>query len=78
MVKHTQTIRRLLQTNYLNVFDHSVGLALKGLNTPLRPRSQVFIINFEHDICYNVQYINHLLLFTTFNLTAGLIQERTR
>ena len=31
MVKHTQTIRRLLPTNYLSVFDHFVGLALKGL-----------------------------------------------
>ena len=31
MVKHTQTIRRLLPMNYLSVFDHFVGLALKGL-----------------------------------------------
>ena len=31
MVKHTQTIRGLLPTNYLSVFDHFVGLALKGL-----------------------------------------------
>ena len=31
--KHTQIIRRLLPTNYLNVFDHFVGLALKGLTT---------------------------------------------
>ena len=29
MVKHTQTIRR--QSNCLSVFDHFVGLALKGL-----------------------------------------------
>ena len=32
MVKHTQTIRRLLPTNCLGVFYHFVGLALKGLN----------------------------------------------
>ena len=32
MVKHTQTIHRLLPTNCLNVFNHFVGLALKGLN----------------------------------------------
>ena len=32
MVKHTQTIRRLLPTNYLSVFDHFTGLVLKGLN----------------------------------------------
>ena len=31
MVKHTQTICRLLQANCLSVFDHFVGLALKGL-----------------------------------------------
>ena len=32
MVKHTQTIRRLLLTNCLSVFDHFVVLTLKGLN----------------------------------------------
>ena len=32
MVKHTQTIRRLLPTNCLRVFDHFVGLAFNGLN----------------------------------------------
>ena len=32
MVKNTQTIRRLLPTNCLIVFDHFVGLALKGLS----------------------------------------------
>ena len=31
MVKHFQTIRRLLLTNCLSVSDHFVGLALKGL-----------------------------------------------
>ena len=32
MVKHTQMIRRKLTTNCLSVFDHFVGLAVKGLN----------------------------------------------
>ena len=32
MVKHTQAICRHKPTNYLSVFDHFVGLALKGLN----------------------------------------------
>ena len=32
MVKRTQTIRRQQTTNYLSVFDHFVGLTLKGLN----------------------------------------------
>ena len=32
MVKHTQTIRRQQPVNCLSVFDHFVGLALKGLS----------------------------------------------
>ena len=31
MVKHTQTIRRQEPENFLSVFDHFVGLTLKGL-----------------------------------------------
>ena len=31
MVKHTQIIRRIFQTNCLSVFDHFAGSALKGL-----------------------------------------------
>ena len=31
MVKQTQTIRRQKPTNGLSVFDHFVGLTLKGL-----------------------------------------------
>ena len=31
MFKHTQTIRRQEPTNFLSVFDHFLGLALKGL-----------------------------------------------
>ena len=31
MVKNTQTIRRLLPTNCLSLFDHFMGLALEGL-----------------------------------------------
>ena len=31
MIKHIQTIRRLLPTNCLTVFDHFVGLPLKWL-----------------------------------------------
>ena len=33
MVKHAQTIHWLLPSNCLSVFDHFVGLALKGLKT---------------------------------------------
>ena len=35
MVKHSQTIRRLLPTNCLSAFDHFVGLVLKGLKREL-------------------------------------------
>ena len=38
MVKHTQTIRLLLPTNYLSLFDHFMEYS---------PFS-VFIVNFEH------------------------------
>ena len=34
MVKHTQTIRRLMPTDCLSVLEQFVGLALKGLNIP--------------------------------------------
>ena len=39
MAKHTQTIRQLLSTNCLSVFDHFVGLALKGLNDILQKQT---------------------------------------
>ena len=45
MVKHTQTIRRLLPTNYLSVFDHFVDLVLKRL------RSLIFLVNNSINGC---------------------------
>ena len=36
MVKHTQTIRRLLPTNRLSVFGDFMGLALEGLKRGLQ------------------------------------------
>ena len=36
MVEHTQPIRWLLLRNCLSVFDHFVGLALKGLKDGLK------------------------------------------
>ena len=35
MVKHTQTICRLLRTNCLSVFDHFVGMTVKGLKSDI-------------------------------------------
>ena len=40
MVKHTQKLRQLLLTNCLSVFDHFLGLALKGLNLTTTSPSQ--------------------------------------
>ena len=37
MVRYTQTICRLLPMNCLSVFDHFVGLALKGLRPIILP-----------------------------------------
>ena len=53
MVKHTQTIRWLLQTNCLSVFDHFAGLVIKGL------------MNVEKDMtCSKFQYIFFQVLNT--------------
>ena len=41
MVKHTQTICRLLPTICLSVFDQFVGLVLKGLNESVFPLQQL-------------------------------------
>ena len=43
MVKHTQTIRQLLPTNCLSVFDQFIGLALKGLD-------DLFIFYFKGEV----------------------------
>ena len=44
MVKHTQTIRRLLLTNFLSVSDYFMGLAPKGLRKS-RPIHQKKTLN---------------------------------
>ena len=52
MVKHTQTIRRLLVVNCLSVFDHFVGMAFKGFMAGSYPKvysepCQVYVINLS-------------------------------
>ena len=59
MVKHTQTIPRLLLRNCLNVFDHFVELALKRLN----------LINNEREIYFTLcdkKFIGLVKNFKTF------------
>ena len=51
MVKHTKTIRQQHSTNYLSVFDHFLGLALKRLTQLLF--SHVFK-GIERDHCYKM------------------------
>ena len=41
MIKHTQTICRQQLTNFLSVFDHFVGLALKGLRRDVSPLAEI-------------------------------------
>ena len=43
MVKHIQTIRWVFPTNCLSVFDHFVGLALKGLKIDTFSADKYFI-----------------------------------
>ena len=47
MVKHNQTIRWQKPTNCLSVFDHFLGLALKGLKT-VKLRGIIFQTNILH------------------------------
>ena len=50
MVKHTQTIRRLLLTNFLSVFDYFMGLAPKGLrkSRPIHQKKNSQSVNTCH------------------------------
>ena len=47
MVKHTKTILRLLRTNCLSVFDHFVGLVLKGLVPSLALFHGLLVVSIE-------------------------------
>ena len=42
MVKHAATIRRLLPMNFFSVFDHFVGLAVKGLRPIFLKKARSF------------------------------------
>ena len=47
MIKHTQTICRQQLTNFLSVFDHFVGLALKGLRRDVSPLTEIQYLQIE-------------------------------
>ena len=77
MVKHTQAIRQLLPTNCLSVYDHFVGLALKGLTsnslnnkifqyTRAQVESRHFIWRQKQNhllSCFNLYSVMHLAIF---------------
>ena len=62
MIKHTQTIRRLLSKNCLSVFHHFVGLALKGLTKLLhliqKPTSEKVAAEHIYQENYIILLIN--------------------
>ena len=59
MVKYTQTIRWHLPKNYLSVFDHFGGLALKGLNSTLDSSVYFFHVALPDLNCGQVYNLFH-------------------
>ena len=81
MVKHTQTIRRLLPTNCLSASDHFVVLVLEGLNkinfTPICNFPFTSILENEKAVLSNTRKSNEkssilLLVFDPRLFSAGL------
>ena len=58
MVKRTQTIRKLLPTNCLGVFDHFVGLALKEINGVIKK----YVTKFKVLPAKSYQSLNKVML----------------
>ena len=54
MVKNTQAIRQQEPTNCLNVLDHFVGLALKGLNKLAQLENSEFYMIWSRALTYEV------------------------
>ena len=59
MVKHTQTIRRQKPTNCLSLFDHYVGLTLKGLIKGVDKTGKVLLWIFTD---YYLIFLNTVVL----------------
>ena len=68
MIKHTQTIRRLLRTNCLTVFDHFVGLPLTGLS-----KSNFIWILFKETSIAKQLYISILNYFIVNNFKKAIL-----
>ena len=74
MVEHTQTIRRLLPTNCLSVFDHFVGLAHTGLKMKFK---LVIGITDTYNITSQIEFvlIKPRVIKLTLILKIALIKE---
>ena len=66
-VKHSQAIHRLLPTDCLSVFDHFMGLAIKGLNA---------LISFDVSIAniHEVSYFQTLECVLTFKILQKILK----
>ena len=70
MAKHTQTIRRLLPTTCLSVFDQFVELALKGLNELTKYRN--FLWNLKKK--YIFLMISELIHLNSLNIRSEILR----
>ena len=71
MVKHTQTICRLLPTNCLSVFDHFVKLALKGLKFVNQNFLPFEIKYFGKNAS---MYFNGVFIYNNFNIRRSTFE----
>ena len=67
MVKHTQTSLRQQPTNRLGVFDHFVGLALKGLILRKVLETSAFSESLRWGMYMQTDYRNVFLLSPSFS-----------
>ena len=83
MFKHTQTINRLLPTNYLVVFDHFVGLVLNGLRLQILPNNihshMFFLMKFVYVCNWYIQPVfwQILIRHNSSELIFGNLKQQT-
>ena len=77
MVKHTQTIRRQQPTNCLSMFDHFVGLVVKGLKMLIAQErsSRKFLKNNLECLSFWSTYIFYTFAFIFFLKKTALTRR---
>ena len=74
MVKHTQTIHRLLPTNCLSLFDHLMGLVPKGLilnlNIRLKIMNSSILIHFKFIVIIVIIVVIIIIIVIVINVIA--------